>query len=76
MIHDEIQIASLFNEYFVNIVKQLGLFTKEESAISTENSLNEVEIVIAKYGNHPSIIGITEKLTLHLASTSLHMRKQ
>ena len=62
IIHDEIQIASLFNEYFVNIVKQLGLFTKEESAISTENSLSEVEIVIAKYGNHPSIIAITEKM--------------
>ena len=62
MIDDEIQIASLFNEYFVNIVKKLGLFTKEQSAMSTENSLSEVEIVIAKYGNHPSIIAITEKM--------------
>ena len=50
------------NEYFVNIVKKLGLFTKEQSEISTENSLTEVEIAIAKYGNHPSIIAITEKL--------------
>ena len=40
MIDDEIEIAKLFNEYFVNIVKRLGLFTKEQSAISTENSLN------------------------------------
>ena len=62
MIDDEIQIANLFNEYFVNIVKKLGLFTKEQSAISTENSLGEVEIAIAKYGNHPSIIAITEKM--------------
>ena len=29
MIDDEIEIAKLFNEYFVNIVKRLGLFTKE-----------------------------------------------
>ena len=36
MIDDEIEIAKLFNEYFVNIVKKLGLFTKEQSAISTE----------------------------------------
>ena len=43
MIDDEIQIANLFNEYFVNIVKKLGLFTKEQSTISTENSLSEVE---------------------------------
>ena len=62
MIVDEIEIAKLFNEYFVNIVKKLGLFTKEQSEISTENSLTEVEIAIAKYGNHPSIIAITEKL--------------
>ena len=36
MIDDKIEIAKLFNEYFVNIVKKLGLFTKEQSAISTE----------------------------------------
>ena len=29
MIDDEIEIAKLFNEYFVNIVKKLGLFTEE-----------------------------------------------
>ena len=62
MTDDEIEIAKLFNEYFVYIVKKLGLFTKEQSAISTENSLSEVEIAIAKYGNHPSIIAITEKM--------------
>ena len=62
MIDDETQIANLFNAYFINIVKKLGLFTKEQSAISTENSLSEVEIAITKYGNHPSIIAITEKM--------------
>ena len=29
MIDDEIEIAKLFNEYFVNTVKKLGLFTEE-----------------------------------------------
>ena len=43
MIDDEIEIAKPFNEYFVNIVKKLGLFSKEKSAISTANSLSEVE---------------------------------
>ena len=62
MIDDEIEIAKLFNEYFVNIVKTLRLSTKEQSAISSENSLSKVEIAIAKYGNHPSIIAITEKM--------------
>ena len=62
MIDDETKIAKIFNEYFVNIVKKLGLTTKEESAISTENSLNEVEISITTHQNHPSIIVITEKM--------------
>ena len=51
-----------FNEYFANIVKKLGLFTKEQSVISTENSLSEVEVAIAKCVNHPSITVITEKM--------------
>ena len=61
MIDDEIEIAKLFKEYFVNIVKKLGLFTKEQSTISTKNSLSEVEIAFAKYGNH-LIIAIPEKM--------------
>ena len=61
MIDDEIQIANLFNEYFVNIVKKLGLFTKEQSAISTENSLSEVEIAITKYGKHPVPLQLLRK---------------
>ena len=62
MIDDEIKIAKLFNEYFVNTAKKLGLFTKEQSAISTENSLSKVEIAISEHGNHPSITAITEKM--------------
>ena len=58
MIDDEIEIAKQINEYFVNI----GLFTKEQSAVSTENSLSEVEIAIAKCRNHPSINEITKKM--------------
>ena len=43
-------------------MKKLGLITKEQSVISTENSLNEVEIAITKHQNHLSIIAITEKM--------------
>ena len=62
MIGDEIEITCLFDEYFINIIKKLGIFTKEKSAFSTENSLSEVVIAIAKYRNHPSINAITEKM--------------
>ena len=44
------------------LLKKLGLFTKEQSAISTENSLSKVEIAISEHGNHPSITAITEKM--------------
>ena len=74
------EISKPFNEYFVNAVKKLELFTKEQSKISTENSLSEVQIAVSRYGNNTSIIAITEKMenlvTLHLASISLRMRKQ
>ena len=80
MIDDKIEIAKLFNKYFVNIKKKkLELFTKEQTEISTENSLSEVEIAIVKYGNHPSIIAMRKwknLVTLPLASSSLRMRKQ
>ena len=79
MVDDETKDAKIFNEYFVNIMKKLGLIRKEQSAISTENSSNEVEIANAKHQNHPSIIAITEKMeklgNLHLPSNSLRMRK-
>ena len=39
---DKIEIANLFNKYFVNIAKKLGLFTKDKSAVFLENSLNKV----------------------------------
>ena len=38
MVDDEIEIAKLFNKYFVNIVKKLGLITKEQSTISAETA--------------------------------------
>ena len=87
MIDDGIKIAKLFNQYLVNIVKKLRLFTKEQSAAYTENNLNEVEIVTEKYRNHPSMNTITENVkknrekwknlvTLYLASISLRMRTQ
>ena len=62
MIDDEIEIAKLFNEDFVKIFKKLRIFTKEQSAVSTENSLSQVEIDIAKCRNHPSVTAISDKI--------------
>ena len=46
MIDNEIKIAKLFNEYFANIVKYLGILTEKESATFTENNLSEVEMAL------------------------------
>ena len=61
-INNETKIAKIFNEYFVNTVKNLGILTEKESATFTENDLNEVEMALKKYKNHPSIIAITKRM--------------
>ena len=43
-IDNENKIAKIFNEYFVNTVKNLGILTEMESATFTENNLSEVEM--------------------------------
>ena len=61
-IDNEIKIAKIFNKYFVNTVKHLGILTEMESATFTENSLSEVEMALKKYKNHPSITTITKRM--------------
>ena len=48
MIDNEIKIAKIFNEYFVNIVKNLGILTENESETSTEKNLREVKWLYVK----------------------------
>ena len=46
LIENEIKIAKILNEYFANIVEDLGILTEKESANSTENNLSEVEMAL------------------------------
>ena len=62
MIDDESEIAKNFNEYFVNIVKEVGILTEEQTTYSATNQLSEVEMAIIKYKNHPSIKAITDRM--------------
>ena len=62
MIDDESEIAKIFNEYFVNIVKKLGILTEEQTMYSSGNQLSEAEMAIIKYKNHPSIKAITDRM--------------
>ena len=61
-IDNEIKIAKIFSEYFVNTVKNLGILAEMESATFTENDLSEVEMALKKYKNHPSITTITKRM--------------
>ena len=61
-IDNEIKIAKIFSEYFVNTVKNLGILAEMESATFTENNLSEVEMALKKYKNHPSITTITKRM--------------
>ena len=48
MIDNEIKIAKIFNEYFVDIVKNLGILTENESETFTEKNLSEVKWLYVK----------------------------
>ena len=62
MTDDEPEIAKIFNGYFVNIIKKLGILTEEQTMYSAANQLSEVEMAIIKYKNHPSIKTITDRM--------------
>ena len=63
LIDDELEIAKIFNEYFVNIVRKLGIFTeKQNTSSSTEDGLSDVNVAISKYKNHPSIKAISQRM--------------
>ena len=48
----------IFNEFFVNIVPNLGINTNYSFLINTENETHPTETVIAKNKKHHSIISI------------------
>ena len=45
-IDNEIKIEKIFNECFVNTVKNLGILSEKESATFTENNLSDVEMAL------------------------------
>ena len=57
IISNDKELARIFNEFFVNIVPNLGINTNS-FVIITDNENNQIEKGIAKYKNRPSIISI------------------
>ena len=58
VISNDKELARIFNEFFVNIVPNLGINTNHSFLINTDNENDPIEKAIAKYKNHPSIISI------------------
>ena len=52
------ELARIFNDFFVNIVPNLGINTNHSFLINTDNESDPIEKAIGKYKNHPSIISI------------------
>ena len=53
LVKDEEEIANIFNNFFVNIVPNLGIKTQHVFPNITDNSQDPIENAICKYENHP-----------------------
>ena len=62
LIKDEEKVANIFNNFFVNIVPNLGIKTHHEFLNTTDNSQDPIENAYCKYENHPSIILIKKHM--------------
>ena len=58
LVRDEKEVANIFNEFFVNIVPNLGINTERNFLNTTNISHNPKENAVCKYENHPSVIAI------------------
>ena len=62
VINDVSEIAKIYNEYFLNIVKKLGILAEEQTTYSAAIQFNEAEKAIIKYKNHPCVKGIIGRM--------------
>ena len=58
LVRDEKEVANIFNDFFVNIVPNLGINTEHDFLNTTNISHNPIENASYKYENHPSVIAI------------------
>ena len=53
IVRDELKIAEIFNDYFVNIVERTS--SKNEGYIKPKTTVDSIETIINDYKDHPSI---------------------
>ena len=62
LIKSKEEVANIFNNFFVNIVPNLGIKTQHQFLNTTDSSQDPIENAICKYENHPSIILIKKHM--------------
>ena len=58
IISNDTELAAIFNEFFVNVIPNLGMNTNHSFLINAENESDPIEKALAKYENYPGIISI------------------
>ena len=58
LVRDEKEVSNIFNDFFVNIVLNLGINTEHDFLNTTNISYNPIENAVYKYEDHPSVIAI------------------
>ena len=72
LVRNEQEVANTFNDFFVNIVPNLGINTEHDFLNTTYISHNPIENAIYKYENHPSVIAIKKHMKGTISSFSFH----
>ena len=57
-ISDYIEVAEIFNRFFVTVTEALGMKENNDNISGTEDTLDSIEKSVKKYSNHPSILRI------------------
>ena len=59
IIQEEGELAKTFNDFFVSIVKNLGI--NENLLYTSSSETRNIESIIAKFENHPGIVTIRNR---------------
>ena len=66
MISENTAVAEKLNNYFIDVIENLGIEHYDEimdnEYIGSDNGRKEIETIITKYKNHPSILKIKEHI--------------
>ena len=58
IISDDIEVAEIFNRFFVTVTESLSIKENNDNISDTEGISDPIEKSVQKYSNHPSILKI------------------